>query len=423
LRPPKSEGPGAKPTGLALPDFASLDRYLRLRVPGARAAAFPALMRCVPAGLLAAREVAADPADILLLHPHASAIARHERLAASLAQRGLSVRHEFVPRFPELLLRRRLRRPDGGWAPFPPRWRAHAGYAAWLMARYRPRVVVTFMDDSLHSPFLRDAAAAAGAVTVNVAHSMSGPNLDFSMCDVDWYLLWGRRSFANLAGAPVRYGTCRTLAIGSIYQAGGARAAERALPAGRPARLLWIGQDFGSEHGELLRRDAAAFARFMASHPQYEAVIRAHPRDRGELERVIAPLLPLARWTGATALLPEVLEGADIAASSFSSGLVDAAAAGLPVIAFSSCALVGAIGLADFGLPVVADEAALAAGVEAILADYGAASRSALALAREHLFDLGSATEHCARVLETLARGGDPAGLGFPEGVLEHRLP
>lgn len=406
-----------------MPDFASLNRFLRLRFPGARAPASLALMRAVPAGLLARSGVPRDAADVLLLQPHASAAGRHGPLAESLSRRGLSVRHEFVPRYPELLRRRSLSRPPQGWGPIPREWRAHAGYSAWLMARHGPRVVVTFMDDSLHSPFLREAATAAGAAVVNVAHCMSGSNMDFAMCDFDWYLLWGKRSYANLASAPVRYGTCRTLAIGSIYQSGPARPAERAAPAGRPARLLWIGQDLGSEHGALLRRDAAVFARFVASHPGYEAVFRPHPRDAGELRRVVGPLLPQARWADAGILLPRALEDADVAVSSFSSGLVDAAAAGLPVIAFSSCPLVEAIGLAEAGLPVVADEAGLAAGVGAILADYGAASRAALALAREHLQVPGSATENCAAVLEALARGRDPAGLGFPEGLLEQRLP
>lgn len=406
-----------------MPDFDSLNRYFRLRFPAARSGALPLLMGCLPVRMLAAPDVAADPADVLLLQPHASATGRHQALAQSLARRGLSVRHEFVPRYPELLRSRRLRRPEGGWEAVPREWRAHAAYSSWLVARYRPRVAVTFMDDSLHSPFLREAVAAAGGAVANVAHCLSGSNLDFSMCDFDWYLLWGRRSAANLAAAPVRYGTCRTLAIGSIYQSGAGSRAERAAPAGRPARLLWIGQDLSSEHGALLRRDAAAFARFAAAHPRYEAVIRAHPRDRGELGRVIAPILPRARWSDAAALLPEALEGVDIAASSFSSGLVDAAAAGLPVIAFSSCPLVEAIGLADAGLPIVADEAGLAAGVGAILADYGAASRAALRLAGEHLHVPGSATENCAEVLEALARGRDPAGLGFPAGRLEQRLP
>ncbi|MCW5591312.1 MAG: hypothetical protein KIS74_04400 [Burkholderiales bacterium] len=405
-----------------MPDFASLNRYFRLRIPAARRGVLPLAMRCLPVALLAAREVAPDPCDVVLLQPHASAGARHVRLVESLERRGLAVRHEWVPRYAEMLRRRLLGRPAAGWAGVPREWRAHAAYAAWLVARHRPRVIVTFMDDSLHSPFLREAAAAAGGAVVNVAHCMSGANLDFSMCDFDWYLLWGRRSYENLASAPVRFGSCRTLAIGSIYQEG-APAAGREPPAGRPARLLWIGQDLSSEHGELLRRDAAAFARFLAAHPEHEAVIRPHPRDRGELARAMGGILPRARWTDAGSLLAADLGGVDIAASSFSSGLVDAAAAGLPVVAFSSCPLVESIGLREAGLPVVADEAGLAAAVAALLADYAQASRAALRLAREHLQVPGPATERCAEVVEALARGRDPAALGFPEGALREALP
>jgi hypothetical protein len=406
-----------------MPDFEALNRYFRRRIPAARWGVLPLAMRCLPVTLLAAREVAPNPCDVLLLQPHASAGPRHVRLAASLAKRGLAVRQEFVPRYVGLLGRQLLSRPTSGWTGVPRMWRAHSGYAAWLVARYQPRVIVTFMDDSLHSPFLREAAAAAGGAVVNVAHCMSGANLDFSMCDFDWYLLWGRRSYENLASAAVRFGSCRTLAIGSIYQECTSADVVREPPAGRPARLLWIGQDLSSEHGELLRRDAAAFGRFLVAHSEYEAVIRPHPRDRGELERAMQEIAPRARWAEAGSLLAGDLGDVDIAVSSFSSGLIDAASAGLPVVAFSSCPLVEAIGLREAGLPVVADEADLEAAVAALLSDYVEASRAALGLAREHLQESGSATERCAEVVEALALGRDPVALGFPEGALRETLP
>jgi glycosyltransferase involved in cell wall biosynthesis len=103
----------------------------------------------------------------------------------------------------------------------------------------------------------------------------------------------------------------------------------------------------------------------------------------------------------------------DVVASSFSAGLIDAAACGKPVIAFSTSGLAQHLGIQDVG-PLVDDAAGLAGAVDAIVADYGRACEAALKLAGEHYYCLDDATGRLARILHTLARGGDTARLGLP---------
>jgi hypothetical protein len=394
-----------------MPDYDALDRYFALRRPGWRGHASALAKSLLPTSAFAVAAVTPAPGDILLLHPHAAARARHAPLAAALEALGLGVREEVVALPGELLRGRRLREPRGGWHAVPRRWRPQAGYAAWLAERFRARLLVTFMDDSVHTPFLREAQHAHGGVLANVAHAAVWPNLDFSMCDADWLLLWGRRSLDNLRAAPLRFGSTRVLLAGSIYLRGEAHA-PTAAP-GAELRVLFIGQHFDSAHRAGLERDARMFAGGIAAMERVRIMMRTHPLDRGELRACVAPLLPHASWSDAARPLSETLREADVAVASFSSGLLEAAAHGVPIVALGPGGLAEPLGLREHGLSTAADASQLRAALEDIRARHGEFRGRALALAHEHFARPGDATAECAQLLALIARGGDPAAHGY----------
>lgn len=403
-------------------DFPRLDCYLRMRYGPMRRLASVAAKTLLPVAALARRGMEADPADIVVLHPHVPGRRRHERIVASLRLRGLTVREEVVPDVRGLIFARRLAPPPEGWRATPRRWRLQAAYAAWIVARYRPKLVVTFMDDTVHTPFLHSALAAAGAKLVNLSHTICFPMIDFSMCDVDWFVLFGRRSLENLEGMPVRYGKCRAIVAGSPYLVRGAGAASAEGPH-EPPRLLWIGQYALAWQREAMRRDLESLARFMQAHPEYPLTVRLHPLDTGETRAILEPLLGRVQWMMPERLLSEVVGDFDVVLSSFSAGLIDAAAQGKPAIALSTNPLAATLGLQDVGLPLVQDAEGLAKGLGDVIRDYAGASRAALALAREHYYELDDATERIAEFLATVVRGGDVGQLGLPMRELEDKMP
>jgi len=404
-------------------DFGQLDRYLAMRYGPGRLAASIAVKTLLPMRLLAQRAVAVDPADIVLLHPHAPGRRRHGRIVARLAELGLAVREEIMPQPRELFAERKLCEPRGGWAPVPRRWRLQAAFAAWLVARYRPRLVVTFMDDTVHTPFLHSALAHTGAALANLSHTICFPMIDFSMCDVDWFILFGQRSLDNLTVTPVRYGACRAIVAGSQYLVDSAVAKAPGAAPHDPPRLLWIGQYALPSQRDALEQDLASFARFVVAHPEYDVTVRLHPLDSGETRAFLARRAPGLKWMPPEKLLPEIVGGYDIVVSSFSAGVIDAAASGKPVVAFSTNGLAATLGLEDVGLPLVKDDQDLAQAVRAIAADYARASAAALRLAREHYYKLDDATDRIAQLLATIARGGDVAALGLPMRDLDWKMP
>ncbi len=404
-------------------DFGRLDRYLAMRYGPWKLMASVVLKTLLPMRLIAHQALAADPADIVLLHPHAPGRRRHGRIVAGLTRRGFTVREEIMPRPRELFAERKLCAPAAGWDSVPRRWRLQAAFAAWLVARYRPRLVVTFMDDTVHTPFLHAALARSGGTLANLSHTICFPMIDFSMCDVDWFILFGQRSLENLAVTPVRYGACRAIVAGSPYLVDQAVAREPASAPREPPRLLWLGQYALPLQRVALEHDLASFARFVVAHPEYDVTVRLHPLDSGETRAFLEPLAPRLRWMPPERLLPEVLGDFDIVLSSFSAGVIDAAASGKPIVAFSTNGLAATLGLEDVGLPLVKDDAGLAAAVKRLESDYARASAAALRLAREHYYKLDDATERIAELLATMARGGDVAALGLPMRDLDWKMP
>jgi glycosyltransferase involved in cell wall biosynthesis len=404
-------------------DFDKLDRYLAMRYEPSRRVASVALKTLMPVATIARDGVEGDPADVVLLHPHLPGRRRHARIVASLEKRGLRVSEEILPLPGEMVGGRKLAEPAGGWPSVPRRWRLQAAYAAWLVARYRPRLVVTFMDDTVHTPFLHAALARIGAALANMSHTICFPIIDFSMCDVDWFVLFGERSLENLTVTPVRYGACRAIVAGSPYLVGDTAAAARAATPRDPPRLLWIGQYVPPTQRATLERDLASLARFAGAHPEYAITVRTHPLDTGETHAFLARLAPGLAWMAPEGLLPEVLGDFDIVLSSFSAGLIDAAAYGKPIVAFSTNGLAATLGLREAGLPLVADDIELARAVAQIRGDYARASSASVALARQHYHGLDDATERIADLFATLARGGEPAALGLPMRDLDEKMP
>jgi hypothetical protein len=384
------------------------------RYPGRKRLLTVVAKTLLPVRWLSRRTARAEPVDVLLLQPHAAAGRRHGGIQGGLVGRGLKVHETIMPSVAGLLAERRLLAPANGWSTVPRRWRLQAAHAAWIVATYRPRLVVTFMDDTFLTPFVHESLRASGGTLVNVAHTICFPNVDFSMCDVDWLFLFGQRSLDNLASAPIRYGSCRAMAVGSPYLADPGPAAGKAGVPGNPPRLLWMAQYLHPARRETLVRDLASLARYASDHPDCPISVRLHPLDRGETRRFLDPLAPRVRWLEPDAPLPEVIDGFDIVAGSFSAGLIDAAARGKPIIAFSSSGLAEALGLQDVGLPVVDGHEGLAIAVHDIVEDYERASRAALSLARQHYQHLDNATGRIVDLLHGLLEGRDITASGLP---------
>ena len=388
----------------------SLDAYSRVRLGGALRYRLTSMLRSVlPIASLAKLRYPCRGklTDILILHPTGKSKARLDVLVEALESRGVGVTCHCVDSARSILLRRKLKPVTDTVAPR--RWRLQHYYAEWLLSEYSPRLVLTLMDDNLLTPFLRERTGAKGCILVNSAHSLCWPTLDFSMLDVDWFIVFGKSSMERLKINPHRYGHTKFKVLGSPFlnlDPPSNTISETHTDHGVVKTVLWLDQISSGDRyrDRKMRQDFNIFRKWVMSRPEITACIRPHPESTGarlrRMRRLNLNLLPEHQS------LSESLAGVDVAVTSFSSALIEAAALGVPGICFKQLGLRGGNCMGEFGFEAVNDETELNAAFDGIVSYYGAAQESAVLLALEHLERLENASPLIAEFLMELMNDG-----------------
>ena len=94
-------------------------------------------------------------------------------------------------------------------------FRCYEGYANWLRKKYNPKIILTFRNGAVLSPFLK-SKNIGDPVTFHMAHSvLTGQSSRFDMLDYDYYCLYGKSSFQYLKKLPYFFGSCQIILGGS----------------------------------------------------------------------------------------------------------------------------------------------------------------------------------------------------------------
>ncbi|MFJ2365687.1 capsule biosynthesis protein [Pseudomonas sp. NPDC087697] len=276
-----------------------------------------------------AAEVVAEPCDFLLLQSASKVIPlqRKKLLIAALRASGHSLVETALQVPSTILAQRLLKHPQ---QPVPLRYFGYAAHAEWLVAHHQPKILLNDRNGSLYAPFLRLALNRHHHLLVHLAHATTVESSSrLGMNDYDYYFMFGRSSLEALQSRPLRFGSSNAVLSGShmidvAYD----------LPPTDPERqvllVLGVGPDKEKERGYL--RTYALLRDWAAQHPEYQVLIKAHPRSQ------------VSFWHGAAAALPNVqvldrgiglaaaLEPASIVVNIMSNAVIEAALARRPII-------------------------------------------------------------------------------------------
>lgn len=275
-----------------------------------------------------ATTIESTPCDFLLLQasPKVIPLKRKKLLIEALHERGRLVETALEAR--GVVLRSGLlRRPPQR---LPLRYFGYGAYAAWIVEKYSPKILLNDRNGSLYAPFLRLMLNAQGGALVQLAHATTVErSRRLGMNDYDYYFLFGKSSLYALQSRALRFGSSKAVLSGShMIDAG------YDLPVSRPdvrtLLILGVGPDKEKETG--YRLTYKLLRDWAAKHPDYRVLIKRHPRSKISFWMDAEEQLQNVQVLPAQCSLVDALMQASVVVNIMSNAVIEAALAGRPVV-------------------------------------------------------------------------------------------
>ncbi|MDY7567732.1 capsule biosynthesis protein [Pseudomonas sp. RTC3] len=274
-------------------------------------------------------EVVAEPCDFLLLQSATKVIAfqRKKLLITALRDHHYLLVETALQDQPTILARRLLKRPPQA---VPLRYFGYAAYAEWLVAHHQPRILLNDRNGSLYAPFLRLALNQRQCLLVHLAHATTVESSSrLSMNDYDYYFMFGHSSLEALQSRPLRFGNSNAVLSGS-HMIDLSYDLLPATPERRVLLVLGVGPDKEKEPG--YQRTYALLYEWVSQHPEFQVLIKAHPRSQIPFWQKAALDLPHVQVLPPECSLAAALDKASIVINIMSNAVIEAALARRPII-------------------------------------------------------------------------------------------
>lgn len=394
----------------ALQDFV-LDKS-RYRDPGAAGRLKLRARLCLKAllSIVFQRRTASETVDcdVLLVHPSRKSfrLGRKQALLAALRDRGLVV-EEFVEEGDFDLVRGRQFVAPAPRVPTLLRW--EAAHAAYLLSRYKAKVIVTERNGWI-VPTLIKLQRKTGARIVHLAHSIpSDESSRYDYFDYDYYLLFGESSLEYLSALRGAFGECVVKFAGPYFFAD----REDPLPLkarnkDKGVKCLFLGSGPDYEVSESYRDYCDWAAAWLNSQPDAELWVKVHPRGSGEPWRSRAASNSGIRILPTGSALDTCVADFDFVLSGYTNAVLDVARFGTPFILLGEEADHFSTG--RFGIPRARSAGELANCIDALLVDIEGARTRASKFFDFHVHEKYLPLTSIVEVVERLAAGEEVKG-------------
>jgi hypothetical protein len=372
---------------------------LRLRLAGKSLLAF---------FLSIGRDIPATPCDVLLVHPSRKSYEQGRKgpFLQALRANGLQV-EEFVEESDGVLIRARQFVRPAKPVPFLLYW--HAAHAAFLLQRYRAKVVLSERNGWIVPSFIK-ALRAEGMRVMHLAHSVpSGQSSRYDYFDYDYYLMFGRSSYDYLSSLGDAFGECCAVYAGPYYLTDKKKTVWRESGSKRTPRLLFLGSGPDYEHTESYQQYCRWVVTWLEQHQDARLSVKPHPRGQGY------PWLDYAVGSERIALLPagesleQCAEHFDVVLCGYTNAVLDVARAGVPFV------LLGQgedyFSVARYGLPRSFVESQLAPCIENVLSEPEKMKERLLEFLTYHIWHSEKPVESLVDSVREVTNASVPAGI------------
>lgn len=364
-----------------------------------------------------ARSYAAEPCDFLLLQSAVKIIAmQRKKLLIEGLRRDHSLVETALPEHSEIVQQRMLKRP---LQRLPLRYFGYAAHAEWLVARYEPKVLLNDRNGSLYAPFLRLSLNARQKLLVQLAHATTAESSRrLGMNDYDYYFLFGQSSLEALQARTLRFGASQAVLAGShmIDMAFDLLPADPAL---RALLVLGVGPDKEKEPG--YQRTYAILRDWAKRNPDYQLLIKAHPRSRVPFWNEAATALINVKVLPATCGLAEALEQASLVVNIMSNAVIEAALARRPVLYVNASGEPDIFAQERFLGSCISDQDGLQQAVARVELNRDHAIRQGKLFAEHHLAHGCQGLAWSIQALSALLENQNPSGVSVKlTSTIEH---
>lgn len=262
------------------------------------------------------------PTDILFLHPYKLGVMRTEALWRSLGNRGFKIYHEVI--LPSKILKKRML--CNHIRNIPEEFIFEFAYAKYIVKKYEPKILCSFMDSAVLSSFLRHELKGYGKY-INIAHSISGSTEAFTMFDFDYYFVFGKSSIKNIMNNPVRVGNTKAVLAGSPFIT-----SHFVLnPNYEKKNILFFSYYLPAAIKDILLGNLKIVLEWAKIHPEYNLYIKLHPLENPSTIRRLSKGINI-KVLEKNVSMDDALKDVSLVLLSWSSAAVEAALLNRPIV-------------------------------------------------------------------------------------------
>ncbi len=266
-----------------------------------------------------------EECDVLLIHPSEKSWkqGRKASFIHAMREEGLTVSETVTRSNRKVLKEKQLCRPS---EPVPMALYLPAARAAYLLARFKPAIIITERNGWASSTFLRTLSSPE-THTLHIAHGIiSDQSSRLSFRDYDYYALFGVSSLEFLKKTP-GFGHTKALLTGPYFSL-----PQKHQPDLKSKQILFLGAGPDEETSSDYRKICEIALDWLKNNPSWSLRIRRHPRGTGSPWDIFSQQHNNIAFCPVNETLDQSLKGITAAWCGYTNAILDCSVAGIPTI-------------------------------------------------------------------------------------------
>lgn len=343
-----------------------------------------------------------DSAEVLFLFSYNQSFERFRPVYEGV--RSLyKVRHDYIDMsFRDPLLKRKFggfRIPEG--IMFPSRYKYLACYASYFIEKYRPKIIVTFINGGLFPAILKVVAEAHGCKVINVAHGTTETYFGNTVFTADYFFLFGPATIMRANANPVRLGSTRGVLVGSPFIP---RDFELS-PSDKMKNIVFLSQWLHFSEKDTVLRNVRILIRWCRDHTDYTLYVKPHPLDDMKVLRKLFRGVGNAIILDKQLSMKEALRDAALCVVQFSGSSVEAAVFKRPVVNLNDSDMPGQVDIEKYFGPRARSPEDLDRKINEVLSNYDRYVNICDEFVKWHLAYIGNSVDIIVERIKSIYEG------------------